>query len=300
MDWDHLRHFWALAETGTLGAAARRLGVDQTTVSRRLQALEKQVGQALFKREAAGHRLTEAGRALLPRVEAMAQAASQVESQLHSTEVGPTGLVRLGTTEGCGTLILAPQLARWSQLHPHLSIDLLALPRLVHLSRREADIVISLERPSRGSVVVSRLTDYQLGLYASADYLRQHPAIERSTDLAGHRFVSYVDDLLFTKELQFLDELHRPERLALRSTSVLSQYEAVKAGAGLAVLPAFVVQADSGLVRVLPEVARFTRTFWISMAEEAKHQLRVQATWQFVREAVQALAGRLNPDGVLP
>ncbi|KAF1047776.1 LysR family transcriptional regulator [Xylophilus sp.] len=297
MDWDNLRYFLELARTGTLLAAARRLGVDHTTVARRIQALEKQTGAALFAREAGGHRLTETGRRLQPQAEAMEAAARAVERDTvdPAGAAGPSGVVRIGVTEGFGTAVLAPQLARLAQRHPGLSIDLLALPRLVHLSRREADIVVSLVRPARGPVVVSRLCDYVLQLYGARDYLATQAPIATREDLRGHAFVSYVDDLLFSKELQLLDELHRPERLALRSTSIQAQYQAVRAGAGLAVLPAFLADGDPLLVRVLPGQARFTRTFWMSMPAEGKHLARMQAVWSFVREAVEAQGALLRP-----
>ena len=296
MDWDNLRYFLELARTGTLAAAARRLGVEHTTVARRIQALEKQTGIALFAREAGGHRLTEAGRHLLPGVEAMEAAVLGVERSAPVQGGGPSGLVRVGTTEGLGTLILAPQLARLTQCHPHLSIDLLALPRLLHLSRREADIVISLERPRRGSVIVTKLADYTLHLYGQREYLARRPLVATREDLRHHAFVSYVDDLLFTKELQFLDQLYPPERFALRSTSITAQYEAVRAGAGLAVLPAFLADSDPVLVRVLPHEARFTRTFWMSMPAEAKHMARMQAVWSLLKEIGQVEGPRLRPD----
>ena len=295
MDWDNLRYFLELARTGTLAGAARRLGVEHTTVSRRIQALEKQMGAALFAREAGGHRLTEAGRVLLPAVEAMESAVLGVEQAAPAAHEGPSGLVRVGATEGFGTLILAPHLARLTQKHPHLSIDLLALPRMLHLSRREADIVISLERPTRGSVVVSRLTDYRLYLYGQREYLARKPLVSTPEDLRHHAFVSYVDDLLFTKELQFLDQLYQPERFAFRSTSITAQYEAVRAGAGLAVLPAFMADRDPILARVLPQEARFTRTFWMSMPAEGKHLARMQAVWGFLKETVREEGGRLVP-----
>ena len=295
MDWDNLRYFLELARTGTLAAAARRLGVEHTTVSRRIQALEKQTGIALFAREAGGHRLTEAGRHLLPGVEAMEAAVLGVERSAPVQGGGPSGLVRVGTTEGLGTLILAPQLARLTQCHPHLSIDLLALPRLLHLSRREADIVISLERPRRGSVIVTKLADYTLHLYGQREYLARRPLVTCREDLRHHAFISYVDDLLFTKELQILDELHRLAHFSLRSTSVLAQFEAVRAGAGLAVLPAFLADNDPLLQRVLPEQARFTRTFWMSMPAESKYLARMQAVWGFLKETVQREQALLVP-----
>ena len=295
MDWDNLRYFLELARAGTLVSAARRLGVDHTTVARRLQALEKQLGQALFARESGGHRLTEAGRLLLPQVEAMEAAFLAVQSSTSSDRQRLQGLVRIGTTEGFGNLVLAPKLAHFALEHPGLVIDLLALPRLVHLSRREADIVISLERPVRGAVLVVKLTDYVLQLYGAQSYLAQYPPIVQTDDLRGHTFISYVDDLLFSKELQILEELHRPAHFALRSTSILAQYEATRAGAGLAVLPVFIATQDASLQPVLPGVARFTRTFWMSMPLDNKHLARMQAVWAFLRETAQAHQGLLLP-----
>ncbi|MES2530246.1 MAG: LysR family transcriptional regulator [Pseudomonadota bacterium] len=288
MDWDNLRFFLELARSGTLQGAARRLEVDHTTVARRIQALEKQVGSALFSREAGGHRLTEAGRRLQPQVEAMESAFRTVERTAPAAQEGLSGVVRIGVTEGFGTVVLAPQLARFAQQHPRLTVDLLAMPRLVHLSRREADIVISLARPARGPVVVVKLADYALRLYASVDYLKAHPPIRKPEDLRGHGFISYVDDLLFSKELQFLDGLYKPDAFALRSTSILAQHRAVAAGAGIAVLPAFIAEADTQLERVLPSHANFTRTFWMSMPAETKHLARMQTVWNFLKETAES------------
>ena len=298
MDWDNLRYFLELARAGTLLAAARRTGVEHTTVARRIQALEKQMGVPLFSREASGHRLTEAGRQLLPAVEAMETAVMGVESsaEAHSGASGLTGLVRVGVTEGFGTSILAAHLARFTLDHPGLSIDLLALPRLLHLSRREADIVISLERPTRGSVIVTRLADYTLCLYGQREYLARRPLVTQREDLRHHAFVNYVDDLLFTKELQFIDQLHAPERFAFRSTSITAQYEAVRIGAGLGVLPAFLADRDPVLSRVLPQEAMFTRTFWMSMPQEAKQLARIQAVWTLLKDVAQQERALLQPD----
>ena len=295
MDWDHLRYFLELARAGTLAAAARRLGVEHTTVARRIQALEKQTGQPLFVREAAGHKLSEAGRQLLPAVEAMEAAWLGVERAAPAAGAGPSGLVRVGVTEGFGTQILARHLAQLTQRHPHLSIDLLAVPRMLHLSRREADIVISLERPKRGTVIVTKLADYRLYLYGQREYLARRPLVARREDLRHHDFISYVDDLLFSKELLFIDQLFPPERFALRSTSIAAQYEAVRAGAGLAVLPAFLADKDPILARVLAQDAAFTRTFWMSMPAEAKHLARIQAVWRFLKEVGAQEAGLLLP-----
>lgn len=293
MDWDNLRLFLELARAGTLQAAARRLEVDHTTVARRIRALETSYGEPLFVREAGGHRLSEAGRKLLPQVEAMEAAFHGFARDTDATEAGVSGLVRVGATEGFGTVILAPRLAGFALERPRLLIDLLAMPRLIHLSRREADIVISLERPARGPVVLTKLTDYNLHLYAARSYLKGRRAIRTREDLSGHVFISYVDDLLFSKELHYLEELHRPDSFSLRSTSVLAQYQAAAAGGGIAVLPAFLAEQDARLVRVLRGEASFTRTFWMSMPEENKHIARMKAVWDFLRETAEAQQGVL-------
>ena len=192
-------------------------------------------------------------------------------------------------------MLLAEQLAGLGQRYPHLKVDLLALPRAVQLSRNEADIVITLERPERGPFIITRLTDYQLRLYASHDYLAQHPAITQREQLSEHRFVSYVDDLLFSKELLFLDELVKTNRANLRSTSILAQQQAVAAGAGLAILPAFAARNDPRLRCVLADQVSFTRTFWMLMPIELKDIARMRTVWNFLREQAATLQDVLLP-----
>ncbi|HDZ56983.1 MAG TPA: LysR family transcriptional regulator [Pseudomonas xinjiangensis] len=293
MDWDNLRYFLELSRAGRLTTAARRLGVDHTTVSRRIQALEKSLGVTLFIRQTTGYTLTEAGRSLLPQVELMEGASVRIEQALPNSEEQLSGRVRIGATEGYGTIMLAGQLSGLSQRYPHLHLDLLALPRAVRLSRHEADIVITLERPERGPFIITKLTDYVLRLYASKDYLEQHSPIRRREDLAKHRFVSYIDDLVFSKELLFLDEIAGSDEVSLRSTSVLAQQEAIAAGAGIGILPAFSADTDSRLSLVLPEQIRFIRTFWMLMPIELKDIARMRVTWDYLREMAEDSQARL-------
>jgi DNA-binding transcriptional LysR family regulator len=288
MEWDNLRFFLELSRAGKLTVAARRLGVDHTTVARRVQALEKSMDTQLFLRAAAGFSLTEAGRNLLPQAEAMESAFAAIEKARQGQKDHLSGQVRIGVPEGYGTLMLAPQLAELTRRYPNLGIDLLAAPRMLQLSRREADIVITLERPERGPFIITKLTDYVLRLYASADYLQQHRAIAVREDLREHCFVSYIDDLLFSKELLFLDEIGKPGHVALRSTSILAQQQATAAGAGIAMLPSFAADADPRLQRVLGDEVCFTRTFWMLMPIELKDIARMKATWDFLREKAQA------------
>jgi len=288
MDWDLLRYFLELARTGRLTAAARRLGVDHTTVSRRVQALEKKLGATLFVRTPSGMDLTEAGRILLPDAEAMEAAASRVRGQAEQPTNELNGVVRIGATEGFGSAILAPHLASFAAIHPHLTIDLLAVSAIVSISRREADIVISLERPQRGPFVVTKLCDYTLKLYGAKTYLANCPPLRSLHDLRHHSLIGYVDDLLFSKQLQFVNEIDPPERFTLRSTSVVAQLNATAAGGGLSVLPAFLADGDARLVPVLEQEVRFHRAFWMSMPEEVKQVPRIRKTWDYLREVIAA------------
>ena len=296
MNWDDLRFFLEVSRTGRLVTAARRLEVDHTTVSRRITALETALGTPLFERAPTGYTMTEAGKKLLPHAEDMETACIGVQRQ--ADDQGRrgedlSGVVRVGATEGYGTVMLAPQLSRLVAQHPRLVIDLLAVPRVVNLSRREADIVITLERPTRGPFIVQKLTDYALCLYGAKSYLAAHPPIRNREDLDRHMFIGYVDDLLFSQELHYLDELCRPDRIGLRSTSILAQHRAIVAGAGIGVLPAFIASQDTSLQRILPAKA-MQRTFWMSMPVEIKHLARMQATWRFIKAAADQQQAVLN------
>lgn len=288
MDWDLLRYFLELARTGKLTAAARRLDVDHTTVSRRVQALEKRLGTALFVRTSSGMELTEEGRLLLPDAEAMESAAARVQGHAEQPANELDGVVRVGATEGFGSAVLAPYLAAFAATHPRLTIDLVAVSAIVSISRREADIVISLERPKRGPFVVTKLCDYVLLLYGAKTYLSKYPPLESLHDLKQHSLIGYVDDLLFSKQLQFVNEIDPPERFTLRSTSITAQLNATAAGGGLSVLPAFLADGEPRLERVLEQEVRFRRTFWMSMPEEVKQVPRIRKTWDYLREAIDA------------
>lgn len=286
MDWDNFRYFLELSRAGRLTTAARRLGVDHTTVSRRIKALEKSMGSQLFIRDTAGYRLTEAGQALVPSVETMENAGLQIEASLPNQVERLSGTVRIGVTEAYGNVIVARNLQALTERYPLLRLDLLALPRAVRLSRHEADIVITLERPQRGPFVMTKLTDYTLKLYGSKTQFGQSDAIRNREQLAQYRFVSYVDDLVFSNELKFLDEIIGSGEVSVRSTSVLAQQEVIASGAGIGILPSFSADPDPRLVSLFPEEIAFTRTFWMVMPEDLRAIARVRVVWDHLREMV--------------
>ena len=125
-----------------------------------------------------------------------------------------SGQVRLGTTEGFGTFVVAPHLAHFCARHPHITVDLLPVPRFVNLSKREADIEVTIERPQSGNDVVTKLTNYLLKLYAARSYLENHAPIRTVQDLASHPFIGYVDDLVLSEELRYKDNVAPPLHFA--------------------------------------------------------------------------------------
>ncbi len=185
-------------------------------MARRIQALELALGTTLFKREATGYELTLEGLALVPRVEQMEQAFLQIEKPHQPLQ----GRVRIGTPEGFGTAFLARLLAEFSIQYPLLTIDLIPVPKMIKLSHREADIVVSIERPTSGPYIITRLSDYCLKIYGCQNYLAQNPPIRRLEDLTQHRFVNYIDDLVYSPELYCLERLPLKLNANFRSSSI--------------------------------------------------------------------------------
>jgi DNA-binding transcriptional LysR family regulator len=280
VDWDHLRFFLVLARAKTLTNAARLIGVEHSTVARRIQALENTLGTQLFKREATGYELTSEGLALVPRVEQMEQSFIQIDKRHDPLQ----GRVRIGAPEGFGTAFLARLLAEFSQHYPSLTIDLIPVPKTIKLSHREADIVIAIDRPKSGPYIITRLSNYCLKLYGSKNYLQQNPPIKRVEDLTQHRFVDYIDDLVYSSALYSLERLPLQLTACFRSNSILAQQIAVSAGAGLAILPRFIAQDKPELEEVLSEQVNFAHTFWMLTLVDLQHEPRIKLVWDFLRK----------------
>ncbi|MCX5592192.1 LysR family transcriptional regulator [Alcaligenes endophyticus] len=289
MDWDNLRYFMEVARYQRISAAALRLGVQHSTVARRIQALEQTLGLLLFnKSTVSGYTLTAEGLGLFERLE-------PIESSLHATQEAMSaqaqqisGHLRLACTEGFGTYVLTPLLTQFQSAHPDITLDLLTMPRHISLPRREADIAIALERPERGPYWCTRLCHYELGIYAHRDYLETQGTIDTLDQLEGLPFIAYVDDLLFSESLKYLGEWIRPQDIRLRCTSLITQYHAVLQAKGLAILPYFLARTDPRLQPVLATQVKLTRSFWMYCHEELRHTTRALLLWDFLKTQVQA------------
>ncbi|MCY1289268.1 HTH-type transcriptional regulator DmlR [compost metagenome] len=284
LNWDDLRFFLEVARASTASGAARRLGVDYTTVSRRIRALEQALGALLFeKSRSAGFVLTVEGQRLLGYAETLESTLQAACEQVSGTRLGLSGHLRIACTEAFGSCFVTGQLSRFLERYPHISMDLLPVPHFVSLSRREADLAITLERPERGPYVCSKLCDYRLRLYATPEYLAARAPIHRREDLAGHPFVSYVDDLAFSSKLLYLQDLLPGVQSQLRSTSVIAQYHAALEGRALAILPCFLAGPDARLCEVLPEEVEVIRQFWIYYSEDLRKLKRVTLLADYLR-----------------
>jgi DNA-binding transcriptional LysR family regulator len=279
--WDDLRHFLAVARLGTLSGAAEILNTDHTTVARHIQRLEDRLAVQIFFRSNLGYSLTANGEKLRPIAEAME--ASYIAAAAMGTE-NPTisGTLRIGTPDGFGTFFLAPRIHKLARLHPNLEVELLATARLFSLSKREADLVISLTSPEHSRVVSRRLINYELLVYASQSYLAAHPPITSAADFSRHHFVGYIEDMLFTPELNYLSLIGANINPRIRSTNLITQMHATLAGAGLCVLPVFIARDYPVLVPVLPEKVSLTRAFYMHIHEDNRKSAHVRAAAEFI------------------
>jgi DNA-binding transcriptional LysR family regulator len=296
IDWDLLRSFLAVARAGKLTVAARRLKINHATLSRRIQALETALDTKLFDRLLSGYVLTVQGERLLARAEDMESSVFGIQTDVASEGGDVSGTVRVGSPDGFGTAFLAPRIGALAEAHPDLDIELVAMPRSFSLSKREADIAIGLSPPQQGRLHARKLTDYELGVYGAASKSELWSAIHSADDFARHPFISYIDDLIFAPELDYLPTIARSIVPHIRSSSLIAQMEAAAAGAGLCVLPCFLAGRDARLVRILPEEVRLVRTFWMIIHSDMRSLPRISATSAFILRQVQQAGNLFLPD----
>jgi DNA-binding transcriptional LysR family regulator len=299
MDWDDARYFLAVARAGQMLGASRRLGVSQALLSRHIAALEAAIGARLLDRTTRGCALTEAGRELFAVAERIEAELLGAAARLHGAAVAVSGTVRIGAPDGFGSAFLAPRLGALRARHPGLEIELVPITRSFSLSRREADLAVMVGRPGRGRLRVRRLTDYTLGVYAGAAYLRGVAAPTTPADLARHPRVGYVEDLVYSPELHYAAELLPDWRADIAVASAAGQIEAVRGGAGIGILHDFMAARHDDLVRILPGL-RVRRAYWTVWHEAMRDAGRVRAVAAFLDDIVRAAAADFVPDGGPP
>lgn len=298
LDWDDARMFLAVARAGQMLGASRALGVNQATLSRRMASLEAAFGTKLLARRTHGSELTDAGVALFETLERVEAEMLGAQAQLQGTGAAAAGVVRIGAPDGFGVGFLAPRLAAFAERHPALVVQLVPTPRGFSLSRREADLAVMVGRPEKGRLVARKLTDYTLGLYASPAYLAVHPAPRDAAELAEHRLVGYVEDLIAAPALNYAAEFLRGWRSSVELTSAIGQVEAVKAGSGIGALHDYLAVGpcrEGSLARVLPR-QRAVRSYWLAIHESLRDVPRVRAAADWLTEVVRQEAPAFGGD----
>ncbi|WP_427025372.1 LysR family transcriptional regulator [Aureimonas ureilytica] len=286
MNWDDVRVFLAVARAGQILAASRRLGLNHATVGRRLDALEAALGAKLFDRRPNGCETTREGASFLAAAERMEAEMLGARASLGQPETQLSGTVRIGAPDGFGTAFLAPRLGALAERHPALTVQLVPVPRAFSISRREADIAITVERPSQGRLVARRLVSYALGLYGAGAYLDQFGRPGSVAELRAHRLVGHVDDLVYSPSLHYAGEILPDWQSRVEISSALGQLEAVAAGAGIGILHAFMAGGRPGLERVLPD-CEIRREYWLVTHETSRELTRIRAVADFIAELVQ-------------
>ncbi|MBE0549981.1 MAG: LysR family transcriptional regulator [Rubrivivax sp.] len=289
-DWDDLKHLLAVARHGSTLAAGRALGVDQSTVQRRLAELERRIGQALVQRQPSGYRLTEFGQALLPHAEGVEHAVTAFEQHIATASADVAGVIRVTCPEPIVFRITqSTLLERFHAQYPALQVQFVMTDKYVDLMKGEADVALRSGDTDDGELVGRKIGDSIWAVYASRAYIERHGRPQRLEDLAQHALVGFDDTMAKHRTAAWLHKVAPNATLAARSNSVLGLVYSAKAGVGVAPLPIALADAEPDLVRVLEPVAELSRIWRVLTTPELRRTPRVSAFFDFIVSEVETL-----------
>lgn len=277
MDWNDLRYFLCVARHASLTGAAHEMGVSQSTIARRIAALEESLGTALFVRHATGYFLTDNGNDDLTRAERVESRVFELEKDTSNLDSTVAGVVRLATAETIATHIIIPALPLLAARHPRLRLELITGIDIVDLPRYQADLALRLVRPSHGNLVIQKLGNMASAVYGSQDYLARHLPEER-------RFICWDKTFAHLPAAQWLEKHGHSLEPALITSSVATQCSAAKMGIGLAVLPCFMAMDHDRLVQTFPTKEVFTEELWLVTHADVRVSARVRAVSGFLKD----------------
>jgi DNA-binding transcriptional LysR family regulator len=294
LEWTDLRFLLAVARAKTLSAAARKLGCDQTTVGRRIDALETSLDRRLFRRTPDGYFPTAEGELALARAERVEDEVMAMEREISGRDERPQGQVRLTTYESMGQHFLPPRLGIFRQRFPEIELQLNMDNRPLNLSRREADLALRPGKPTQQELQVRKIGSVVAGLYAAPAYLKKRGEPRTVAELSGHDIIDDEEERNYRLS-RWMHGLMKPGRVTLRCDSSGVQAAAAVDGGGIAVLYCYVGDAQRGLKRILPDEG-LTSDLWIAVHRDLQHAARVRALIDFLVELGQreaaVLAGR--------
>jgi DNA-binding transcriptional LysR family regulator len=275
VSWDHFQVFLAVHRGGSHARAARDLGVDATTIGRRLAALEASLGARLFDRTPAGLSLTSAGEAILVHAERAEMEIVAAEREVAGGDTRAAGHVRLTSGDGIAAYVLVPALVELRRRHAGLLVELRSDTRTLDLSRREADVAVRLARPSEPSVVARRVGTCRFSLYASRTYLERRGTPRSAKELAGHDFIGFQSELDDLPQLTWLRRLVPEPRWMLRANTTTAQVVACGEGLGIALLPTFIAPHEPRLTPILGRIEGPRRDIWTAAHADMRKNARV-------------------------
>ena len=289
-DWDDLKHLLAVARHGSTLAAGRALGLDQSTVQRRLTQLERRFGQALVLRQPSGYQLTEFGQALLPHAQRVEDAVALFKQQLAAAAAEVAGVIRVTCPEPIVFRITqSTLLQRFNERYPALQVHFVMSDKYIDLAKGEADVALRSGDTDDGDLVVRKIGDSVWALYASTAYIERHGRPQQVQDLSGHALVGFDDTMARHRIAGWLRRVAPDAQLVARSNSVLGLVYSAKAGVGVAPLPIALGDAEPDLVRVIEPVPELTRIWRLLTTAELRHTPRVAAFFDFIVSEIDTL-----------
>lgn len=279
---DDLLVLLAVGRSGRYVTAADELGMNHTTISRRIAALERSLGGRLLARVPGGWELTDLGHQALSAAEVVESALRGLGSDAGSTRT-LEGVVRMSATDGFSALIAAPAAALVQRKHPRISVEIVTATRRATQQRSGLDIEVVVGEPQVHRARAIRLGDYRLGLYGSRDYLAAHGAPATRAELAQYPLIYFIDSMLQVDDLDLARTLTPGMRESVTSTNVFVHVEATRAAAGLGLLPCFLADRHDDLVRVLPDDVALTLTYWLVARDETLRRPEVAALVDAIR-----------------
>lgn len=268
-NWDDIRYFLALVEAGSLSATARLLSVEHSTVSRRIDLLEQQLGIRLFDRMPRGWLLTEEGKSLIAPAQQMLEGAQRIK-RIVSASTSLAGTVRVSVPPLLGKYLLAPHLPRLRESLPEIALELVSELQDVDLHRREADIALRMRRPEQPDLAARLLTQIPYGLYASSDYLEKHSPKQ-------WQFVGYEKSMHTAPQQQWLDSQLDNRPIIFRSNDLHVLATAVMQGVGIGILPLFLQTLYPNLTMPSHPICPIKRDLWLVIHPDLRRSPRVRA-----------------------
>jgi DNA-binding transcriptional LysR family regulator len=290
LGWEYWRSFLAVAETGSLSAAARSLRLTQPTLGRHVDALEAALGAPLFTRSQHGLQPTSLALSLVPHAGAMAAAADSLLRTASGEAEGERGTVRLAASEIIGIEVLPAILARFREAHPGIVLELALSNRNEDLLRRDADIAVRMIRPQQAALVARRIGAVGVGLYAKRGYLARHGTPSSVRDLSSHTVVGVDRDRAVLDAIRVGGQPVPSELFSYRCDSDIGQLAAVRAGVGIGICQHGVAARDPDLVPVLPDLFDFSLDMWLAMHEDLRQSRRVRLLFDHLAVELAAYA----------